>query len=215
MIGFFISRLILHFRGNQRPLLSFRGLFSILIVALKVIFDLLVLSPTPLRELVGMQIPPFNGVQNPSILPFLLCSTLIVFVSVVVLENLMGLEPHERYTDALLLATALPAITLMPFPNVDMWVVGLNLCVVEVLVVQLFARLFYYVQLQDFDSDLIGRIPILKIIIGVPMGIMFFVSLSLFLVWFGLLSVLIVGFSLTFLLILSIVQNPIINPKQV
>ncbi|MFX0093779.1 MAG: hypothetical protein ACFFBD_18650 [Candidatus Hodarchaeota archaeon] len=85
--------------GYQEPFLSHKGFFAIyLLIGLILVFDALVLFLTPLRELIGRQIPPFNGEQNPTILPFLLFATLMIVVVVDVLENLVKAWGRERYS---------------------------------------------------------------------------------------------------------------------
>ncbi|MFX0061570.1 MAG: hypothetical protein ACFFC7_05230 [Candidatus Hermodarchaeota archaeon] len=105
----------------------------------------------------------------------------------------------KQMGNALLLATIFPTIAYigLHLPNLHVWVLGLTVCAVEILVVQLYT----HINPQGFGTDQTALI-----IFGV-LGVIFFCSLALFLVWFGFLVVVFVGFPLTLLFIYSILPE--------
>ncbi|MFX1254023.1 MAG: hypothetical protein ACFFCZ_20590 [Promethearchaeota archaeon] len=202
--GFFISRFIQFYLGHRETFLSAKGLFSVIIFAFKIFFDMIVMIDPVLLAFVGGLIPPFNGANNPNILLFLIFNTIILFLALDIFENTsLELQVHESYLDALFVGMAFPLavhlVTLEIFPYV--WTVGLTGCINVVLSAQLILRLFTYVKL-DYEMDQ-NVIPI----IGGVMGIAFFGSLSLFIIWFGIQVIIIIGIPLTILFIFSIVQK--------
>ncbi|MFX1252705.1 MAG: hypothetical protein ACFFCZ_13950 [Promethearchaeota archaeon] len=85
--------------GYQEPFLSHKGFFAIYgLIVLVLIFDMLVIFVTALREMIGNVIPPFNGAANPTIVPFLLFITLMTIVVIDVLENVVKAWGRERYS---------------------------------------------------------------------------------------------------------------------
>lgn len=105
----------------------------------------------------------------------------------------------KQIANALFLAFAFPTIAYigLHLPNLDVWVLGLTICAVEILIVQLYT----HINPQGFGTDQSALI-----IFGV-LGVIFFCSLALFLVWFGFLVVVFVGFPLTLLFIYSILPE--------
>lgn len=85
--------------GYQEPFLSFKGLFSIyFILGLIILFDILVLFLPPWYNVIGTLIPPFNGLDNPIVFPFLFFTTLMAIVIKDVLENVVKARGRERYS---------------------------------------------------------------------------------------------------------------------
>ncbi len=105
----------------------------------------------------------------------------------------------KQIGNALLLATIFPTVAYigLHLPNLHVWVLGLTVCAVEVLVVQLYT----HINPQGFGTDQTALI-----IFGV-LGVIFFCSLALFLVWFGFLVVVFVGFPLTLLFVYSVLPE--------